>query len=377
MSGKKGMRKTTIFAAFLLGCFTMFHSQEVIENPDKSQNPNAGRILKTEEVLRITDGNGEYYFKRPSRLQIADDGSIFVVDEDQFLKFSPQAVFIKNLYKKGQGPGEIQGSFSYSLRDDDIYLYNRMNSKILHMDQDGRLIEEFRFENRYIEFIGLWTDHFVFSKSILPDMEEWKGQLFNVPVKIVLISNEEKVIRECFGIPERIFLHPNIAINWGRSISIISEDGKTCFISDPEKYMVSVLNLDKLEYMRKFGRDYPRVKRPKVKPPPQMTLKIPERRYLSDIVYLYTFQENLWVRTSTNNEKKGTLYDVFDSTGRYSDCFWLDVGESLITTHGDYLFVREQSEDGDMSLVKYKVVESSSVLGLKSKQSESRFYRKR
>ena len=120
---------------------------------------------------------------------------------------------------------------------------------------------------------------------------------------------------------------------------------------------VSILDLEKLEFTRKFKRDYPRVKRPKRKAPPQSSLNIPERKYFNDIVYLYTFQDKLWVRTSTDDENKGTLYDVFNREGDYLDNFWLDVGESLITTYGDCLFVREQDKDGNMSIVKYRVLE--------------------
>ena len=61
--------------------------------------------------------------------------------------------------------------------------------------------------------------------------------------------------------------------------SIISEDGKLCFISGDEEYMVSVLDLEKLEFIRKFKRDYPRVSRPKSKTPSRSSLKIPERKY--------------------------------------------------------------------------------------------------
>jgi hypothetical protein len=42
-----------------------------------------------------------------SHIKTAPDGSIFVLDEKQFLKFDKKGKFIKNLFKKGQGPGEF------------------------------------------------------------------------------------------------------------------------------------------------------------------------------------------------------------------------------------------------------------------------------
>ncbi len=351
------MNKSICVFIFLM-VFTFFlSSQEIIENPDKPINPIAGRILKVEEVFRITDESGEFYFKRPSRVQIADNGFIFLSDENQFLKFSQEGKFLKNLFKKGQGPGEIQSNFLYTLQGENIYIYDRMNSKILHMDFEGKLIEESRLTDSYLEFIGLWDNNFILSKSFWPAADERTGKIFDIPVKILFISKEEKVIKECPGLPMKTFISSNMAVSMGRSITIMSADGRTCLISDPDEYMISVLDLEKLEFIKKFKRNYPRVRRPKREQPSQLPVKIPERKYFNDIVYLYTFKGNLWVRTSTNDEKKGTLYDVFDSTGQYIDCFWLNAGESLQTTHENFLFVREQDEDGNMSIVKYRVLE--------------------
>jgi hypothetical protein len=153
------------------------------------------------------------------------------------------------------------------------------------------------------------------------------------------------------------FLRQNFAVPMPQSAYIISEDGKLCFISDEEEYMVSVLDLEKLEFLRKFKRDYPRVKRPKRKTPSRSSIKIPERKYENDIVYLYNFKGNLWVETSTDDDKKGTLYDVFNRAGQYIDSFWLSTNGPLIATHQDYLFVREQDEEGNISIVKYRVLE--------------------
>ena len=75
-------------------------TQTIIENPEKPLSKNAGRVLKLEEIFRINDIGADFYFKRPMKLKIASDGSIFIVDEEQLLKFSADGKFIKNLYKK-------------------------------------------------------------------------------------------------------------------------------------------------------------------------------------------------------------------------------------------------------------------------------------
>jgi hypothetical protein len=225
------------------------------------------------------------------------------------------------------------------------------------MDQEGKLIEEFRIKERYVQFIGLWKDNFILTKYTWPVIEVQTGKVFELPGKILIISKEGNIINECSGIPFKMFFHPNTSRILPILATRISEDSMTCFISDPDEYMVSLLDLEKLEFIKKFKRDYPRVKRPKKKTPSRSSIKIPERKYENDIDDLYNFKGNLWVETSTDDDKKGTLYDVFNREGQYIDSFWLNVGGSLITTHGDYLFVREQDEDGNICIVKYRVLE--------------------
>jgi hypothetical protein len=83
---------------------------QVIENPAKPSAKDAGRVLQLTEVWRISDESGEFYFKYPRELKIADDGTIFLADAEQFLKFSADGKFLGNLYRKGQGPARSAGS---------------------------------------------------------------------------------------------------------------------------------------------------------------------------------------------------------------------------------------------------------------------------
>jgi len=139
------MKKFVFILFFFLLFLPLIFSQEIIENPKKPLNPNAGRILEIKEVLRIKDQGEIFFFKHPQFCTVAEDGFIFVYDSNQFLKFTAEGQFVKNLLKKGQGPGEIQQFLGYVLQDKNIYIYDSGNSKILHMDLEGELLEEFHF----------------------------------------------------------------------------------------------------------------------------------------------------------------------------------------------------------------------------------------
>ncbi len=346
----------TMLALIVIGTFFSF-SQVIIENQEKPENPAAGRILKMEEMLRITDEGGEFFFKRPSLLQVADDGCLFLYDADQFLKFTPDGIFIKNLLKKGQGPGEIQMFSRYVLHKGNIYIYDSGNSKILSMDPEGNVVEEFRFTDRYSLLLGMFGDHFVFTKMNFPEAEERTGNFIDIPTVIIILSKDEKVVSEYPCVVEKAYQGENFMMSWGRSNTIMSHDGKSCFTSNPDEYMITELDLNKGEDVRKFNRKYTRVKTPKREPTPgRPALKIPERKFVDDITYLYSFKDGILVWTSTKNEKKGMLFDFFDKEGRYIDCFWVNLNGTVIATYGDFFFVREQNEDGNISIVKYRVI---------------------
>lgn len=66
-----------------ISLLTLFgSSQTIIENSSTPQGKNPGRILELEELMRITDESGEFYFKRPFRLSLDDDGFIYFQDDD-------------------------------------------------------------------------------------------------------------------------------------------------------------------------------------------------------------------------------------------------------------------------------------------------------
>jgi hypothetical protein len=350
------MKKFVFLVFFLLILLLFIASQEIIENPKKPLNPDAGRILELKEVLRISDEGEEFFFKRPQFPKVADNGCIFLHDSNQFLKFTPEGEYVKNLLKKGQGPGEVQLFRRYVLKGQDIYLYDSGNSKILHMDLDGKVLDEFRLTERYSLLLGLLEGHFVMTKTNFPEAEERTGNFIEAPESILVLSKDEEMIKEFPSAVMRAYRDENIMVSWGRSITIMSQDGRHCIWTDPEEYMVTVLDMRTGEIVSKFTRPYSRVKAPERKTA-RPGSKIPKRKFLTDITYIYTFQGNILVWTSTSDEKKGMLFDLFEKKGTYLDSFWLNVRGTLIGTHKDFLFFRETAEDGTMDLTKYQVVD--------------------
>ncbi len=354
------MRKTVLLCL----CFFIFSfvapAQTIIENPEKPLSKNAGRVLKLKEVLRITDEGGEFYFKGPRGLIVAPDGSIYLQDEYQLLNFSPEGKFIKNLIKKGEGPGEIKEDFAYSINENEIYIYDIVANKIVHTDLEGNLIEQLRLKSApYGDFLGLLNDWFIFTKFIWPLPKEWNSQLNDVSNKVILVSKDGSSEKRIHDFPIKWFLAPRAMTSWASFHTVLSDDSKQLFVSHTRDYMIILLDLEREQVTRTFRRKYPRVKYVSTEDDEESYKKynMPRKKYEIDVQGLFISKDQIWVETSTKDKTKGNLIDVFNKEGKYLDNFYLNLKGSLMAIHGDYIFVREKDEHENLQIVKYDIID--------------------
>jgi len=358
------MKKPAIIFAFLFISISIIQAQTIIENPEKPLSKNAGRVLKLKEVIRITDKSGDYYFKYPHNLKVAHDGSLFFKDEEQILKCSPKGEFIKNYFKKGQGPGEISGwNYPSALHNDEIYVYDSNPRKIIHFDKGGNLIEEFSFKlEGYRNFFGILDGCFIFIKNIYPPFEERKSQLHDVKHIIFLVSNDGKIERENPVFPVKQFFGQNYGKSWAPFVTVISEDNKWLYIYHTCEYMIDLLDIKKGEVIRSFNRKYPRIKYTIKSPREEEFAKkynAPIKKFENDISGLHLCKGLLWVKTSTKDKNKGDLFDVFNEEGQYINNFYINLKGSLMGVHEDSIFVLETDEDENFQIVKYKIIDGT------------------
>lgn len=348
------MKIHTILLSLLLS-FSFASGQEIIENPEKPLSENAGRVLKIQEVMRIQDEGDEFFFKQPIIVQVANNGCIFLSDRDAFFKFSQEGKFITNLYKKGQGPGEIQGSFQYLMQEDCIFIHDRTGLKIIQIDQNGDLIREYKLDERYNDFLGVFNQDFLFSKINFYRPGE-KGEL-NIPIEVLLVSQKSHTISELINFSMKVFYDNGSMGSLSPFHFVFDQKNNTLFVCDSSEYLVQMLDIESVKIKTKFNRVYNRIKGEKKLMPPSLSAKFPDKKFEDDIKNLFKLKENLLVQTSTKDEKKGVLIDVFDHEGQFIDNFYLDIEGTLIGTHDNFLFSKETNEMGEISIVKYKILE--------------------
>jgi hypothetical protein len=352
-----------ISVIFLLG-FVRLSAQQIVENPDKPLAKNAGRVLKLQEVWRISDESGQFFFKGIYSLKIGDDGTIFIFDQDQLLKFSADGKFINNLLKKGQGPGEISraqysSDIKLSVAKNDLYIYDNNARKIVHTDWNGAFIEEFRPGRWYSDFLGRMDDRLVFieQEPVGPGSAQTTG-FHDLKFFLFLTALDGTSEKEILALSSQIYQQPRMFMGWAPFETALNSKDHFLYSVHTAEYKIDQVDLKEGRIARSFNRKYPRVDHVVMEYEKEFIKKYdaPVRKYEYDISLLYLNNNgDIWAKTSTKNDKKWSLIDVFNPDGKFVDSFFVPTTGAIAAVRDDCIFCSEQDADGNLRLVKYKI----------------------
>lgn len=329
--------------------------------------------------MRITDESGDFYFKHPRRIKIAPDESIFLVDENQFLRFDKQGKFLNNQQKTGQGPGEYTYLLYYQFMDNKIYIFGSSPYKLVETDLQGNLLKETRLTGsqsfRRISGFIKGKDKFWFISSSFRELVNRNTGEQTLDQELAWGTLDGKIEKTGILFPETWYMVKETSKDGVlarlRSMvkSIFVRQQTNLYVSNTPKYLVQCVDLEKVKVVHQFNRKYTRVPYKDDSPKEENNRFIgSEPEYFSDIQAVLFYNDQLWIFTSTIVKDKGVLVDVFTKEGKYIDNFYLklprvttarDMDRKPLTLYKDFLFTAEEDDDGSMSVVKYKLELSS------------------
>lgn len=126
--------------------------------------------LTLEEELKIDFENKEFEelgLRMPEFVEADSEGNIYLVDRDwsseySICRFDKEGKLIKNLVRKGQGPGEVQRIDVIKISSQNtILISDSRNMKILEIDKEGTLIKETRILHGLREVIPLENGNYL------------------------------------------------------------------------------------------------------------------------------------------------------------------------------------------------------------------------
>lgn len=355
-------------------CISLFlaavGSAQVIENAAKPPSAKAGRVVSLKEVARITDEQGKFLFVQPFNVLTGHDGSVYVQESQQLLKFDAQGRFVKNLLKRGQGPGELDDNLTdVIVREKDIILWSSNNYKLIRLGLDGRLIEDKKLVQGFLgSLLGAFGGRYVFLRR---DMDQASSRprtsgIFETPRRLVIVPENGEAVATPVLMPmtEAIHFRPGSVSSSTISRAMpVAAGEREVFVFHTPDYLIKLLDLGTGEVVRSFRRPYDRVKYDQKVPPGYPAELLP--KFYNDLCRLLWRQGNLWAVTSTFDKNKGILVDVFSREGQYLDNFYLPLFKirrnnpqyyAPMAVWENYLYLLEADEDDIISLVKYEIV---------------------
>ena len=354
-------------------------AQGVIENPAKPKAANAGRVIAPEQVAVISgEGTSAYYFKWPGELRTGHDGGLILNDENQILEFDANGKFVLNLFKKGQGPGEMTYAGTCLAAGTGFVVYSPNVRKLVHFDASGRFTKEVpvRPEGRtMMNFLHYLDGTAYFEAGEFPRTTGDPDFVDN-PRTIVAVNEPDGAIKKLSTFVTRSWVVTTAGGGGGMfdvsRLNAVPFKDRLLALTHTEEYLIKIYDPAADKVLRQFRRPYERVKgKPLTETEKKGGLFIngkhyprPEREFENDIQNILTCDGEIWAVTSMEDKAKGVFIDVFDGDGTYRDCFWLRLPEAGVrglagpgqcVLDGEFLWVVEQAEDGTYSIKKYEV----------------------
>jgi len=372
----RSMCRTAKYFLAVLFVFSPLFSQTQIDNPEKPKSRNAGRTVKLEEVLQIRDVGDEYYFQAPYNVKISPEGFIFVQDVGQLLQFDQEGQFIRNFFKKGQGPGEVSYIRNYLFSEKNVLVHCPSPNKLVWFDSNGELIDEFRIEQEIsgMQLEGFRTGDYIFSQFNFPRDRGASG-IIDIPHNLYGLLNQGKKMEKWGAFPVSYYLVVGksgaAAIDPINSFTVVQAGEKFMVVNHTSEYRMTLFDIEKQNSAFEFSRKYKRVKTPadyERKGGATIDGKpvIPPRpKFLNDIDNIFVHEENIWVLTSTVDKEKGSLIDVFDFEGAYIDNIYLNIPINLsspryrfkpVTYSGGFFYFIETMDDDTYVIKKYRLL---------------------
>lgn len=361
------MKKTTVLMISITLMVTLMSAGETVKK-------NAGRTITLKEVIRITDEEGDFYLKYPSKFKIAPDDSLFFIDDYEFLRFDKNGRFLGNQQKKGEGPGEYSYILDYHFSNNKIILYASQPRKLIETDLTGKLLKEYRLEESlsFMRVLGFAENRYWVAGSKFEAISNENSGPITVNLAVAWGTHDGKLNKTGITVPEQWHMVKKTS---GKAVSIsmqsyvpavfVFDSPGTIYVSNTWEYAVQKIDLETGKTTGNFTRKYERVpflEEESEEEGPHS--RAPKPEFVKDIQGLYLYNNHLLVMTSTVVKGKGVRVDVWTKEGKHIDYFYLalpkvetvnDLRRKPFTFHEKYLITVEPGEDENPEVVKYLI----------------------
>ncbi len=320
-------------------------------NPVKSLRSSFDMNLKEDLVIGTDEKNTDYHFEIMSDIKADDHGNIYVVDQQahSILVFNKDGNYLKNIGRKGQGPGEFIYPSELTIIEDKIVVYsgnrisyftlegNFINSKQILMF--GRIVFDSK-GNILSQWPGPPGKEFfkLFLRKFNPE-----GKLIHQISELIEKAPSPNEKREAFAKTLLFTVRKDDAVVWTATdqyvLFVVDGNGKV-FLKIKKEFNPAELTEEiKLRFLAYRGGTEDQYSFPKVLPP---------------IRYICADDKNrIFVCTHESQGEDTYFYDIFDENGRHVEKVAIR-GLPMFFKNG-YLYCRGEDENNLHQVIRYLV----------------------
>jgi hypothetical protein len=336
----------------------------VVKNPKEPIYKEPVLELQEDLTVKGSEDIEEQMFQNINTLGIDDKGNFYILDElaGNIKVFDHKGDFLKNIGKKGQGPGEFGMPISLAITPNQNIIVNDMGQrKILFFDKEGNYLKQFSIADKFLFFGPMVTStgDLIASHTIPQDSPVTELKKFNQELEPLLtftsIPVDKPPVVNIFVARSlsslRWTLTDNDEIIWGD----IKNPEYELYVHNQEGTIIKKITRnydplpitfeDKDKLMEEtFGQSPMR---------DQWDVRFPDN-YPAYMGFSTDDEGHILVRRYEKQEnEQGGLVDIFDSDGRYMAQVRLKM--NLLIFKKGHMYTIEEDEEGFRVVKRYKV----------------------
>ncbi len=322
------------------------------------------KTIKYKKEIVIKE-NSQFIFVNPSEIRIDNNGDIFIMGKKQLLRFSRKGKYMGNLFKYGQGPGELLNIESFVFYKDLVFINQFIPHKIVCYKTNGKFIKEFRAKKSMQKLLICDKEKCLMLKYEIP-FDKIKNKISNLDVK----WNMYKVFFDGTFVKYNVYFlskwvifkgERGVGANEIEKVRYCYYKNKYLYIATNRKYMINIFDLDSEKIIQTIKKDFVSVK---IKNKKDYQKRGFVKEYYDDIQKMIVVNKQLWVFTSKVNKNRGILIDRYSLKGKYIDSVFLkikgiesssDLKQTIFTAKEKNIYVMFNNED-NMRVEKIKII---------------------
>ena len=318
-----------------------------------------GNRVTIERVLRISDEDGGFLLAKPQAIGVAPDGSVLLAEgRTRLMKLDDRGRFQHTLTRKGKGPGELIHLAGFVARDQDVVVFDTMQSKLVRVDYTGKLLGETHLEGRFGGLLTVQGEQaFLYASRSRPSRTTGIHQV-DRSLFVTDFDGNPLLLPLSFSVDQHVRAKDRRISTVPLTYLLSAADDGLLYLSHRPEYGVSVLDTDQREVVRTLKRPYPRV------PIYDQNDRYPEIEFFNDIQQIAVHRNRLWVLTSTVRKEAGVRADIFERDGTYRGSTFLALPNFApeltrsprpLAVHEDLMWLWEWDEAGSYFLSCFRI----------------------